>query len=199
MVLRRHCAIVLGGSTTIWVLRRLRHWSTLPRLARSVQARHHGWTWTRRCQVPGKACGLETRTKVMEEGRRRKRRREKESSKEKKDPGRIPVFIRSLTGRTLNLLITPLHDVSTLLSLVEGLVHIPRHLWYVRAIGKPLPDLFMPHGLLRDEVVTMPWQTGWRCSPTSCPRGVVLPGVSAGRVLAGETVLFSVWMPSQGF
>ena len=32
----------------------------------------------------------------------------KESSKEKKDPGCIPVFVRSLTGRTLKLLISPL-------------------------------------------------------------------------------------------
>ena len=60
----------------------------------------------------------------------------KESSKEKKDPGCILVFIRSLTGRTLKLLISPHDDVLTLLSMVEGLVHIPRHLWYVRANGK---------------------------------------------------------------
>ena len=64
----------------------------------------------------------------------------KESLKEKKDPGCFPVFIRSLTGRTLKLLISPHADVLTLLSMVEGLVHIPRHHWYVRANGKPLPD-----------------------------------------------------------
>ena len=105
---------------------------------------------------------------------------EKESSEEKKDPGRIPVFIRSLTGRTLTLLLSPLDDVSTLLSLVEGLVHIPRHLWYVRANGKPLPDLFMPHGLSRDEVVTMHGRLAGGAPPPRVPGGVVLPIVSAG-------------------
>ena len=90
------------------------------------------------------------------EGRKEKEEEErKETSTEKKDLGCVPVFIRSLTGRTLKLLISPHDDVSTLLSMVEGLVHIPRHLWYARANGKPLPDLSMPHGLLRDDIVTM--------------------------------------------
>ena len=60
-------------------------------------------------------------------GRKEKEEEEgKESSKEKKDPGCIPVFIRSLTGRTLKLLMSPHDDVLTLLTMVEGLVHIPR-------------------------------------------------------------------------
>ena len=94
---------------------------------------------------------------------------EKESSKEKKDPGCIPVFVRSLTGRTLKLLISPLDDVSTLLSMVEGLVHIPRHLRYFRANGKPLLDFFMPHGLLRDEVVTMHGRLAGGAPPPRVP------------------------------
>ena len=119
-------------------------------------------------------------------GRKEKEEEEgKESSKEKKDPGCIPVFVRSLTGRTLKLL-------STLLSTVEGLVHIPQHLWYVTANGKPLPDLSMPHGLLRDDVVTMHGRLAGGAPPPRVPGGVVLPGVSAWRVLAGEIVLFSV-------
>ena len=55
------------------------------------------------------------------------------------------LFIRSPSGRTLTLLLSPLDDVSTFLGLVEGLV----------ANGKPLPGPFMPHGLSRDDVVTM--------------------------------------------
>ena len=103
-------------------------------------------------------------------GRKEKEEEEgKESSKEKKDPGCIPVFIRSLTGRTLKLLISPHDDVLTLLSMVEGLVHIPRHLWYVRANGKPLPDLSMPHGLLRDDVVTMHGRLAGGAPPPRVP------------------------------
>ena len=96
------------------------------------------------------------------EGKNEKEEEEgKECLKEKKDPGCFPVFIRSLTGCTVQLLISPHADVLTLLSMVEGLVHIPRHHWYVRANGKPLPDLSMPHGLLRDE---------WQVARSSCFR-----------------------------
>ena len=78
------------------------------------------------------------------------------------------MFVRSLTGRTLKLLTSPLDDVSTLLSMVEGLVHIPLHIWYARANGKPLPDLFMPHGLLRD-VVTMHGRLAGGAPPPRVP------------------------------
>ena len=104
------------------------------------------------------------------EGRKEKEEEErKETSTEKKDLGCVPVFIRSLTGRTLKLLISPHDDVSTLLSLVEGLVHIPRHLWYARANGKPLPDLSMPHGLLRDDIVTMHGRLAGGAPPPRVP------------------------------
>ena len=133
-----------------------------------------------------------------EGGKEKEEEERKETSTEKKDLGCVPVYIRSLTGRTLKLLISPHDDVLTLLSLIEGFFHIPRHLWYARANGKPLPDLSMPHGLLRDDIVTMHGRLAGGAPPPRVPGGVVLPGVSAWRVLAGEIVLFSVWTPSQG-
>ena len=87
--------------------------------------------------------------------RKREGKEEKESTEEKKDPGRIPVFVRSLSGRTHTLLLSPHDDVSTLLCLVEDQIHIPQHLWYVRTNGRPLPGPTLPHGLSRDDVLTV--------------------------------------------
>ena len=102
-------------------------------------------------------------------GNEKEEEERKEISTEKKDLGCVPVYIRSLTGRTLKLLISPHDDVLTLLSLIEGLVHIPRHLWYARANGKPLPDPSMPHGLLRDDIVTMHGRLAGGAPPPSVP------------------------------
>ena len=84
------------------------------------------------------------------------KRKEREGNREeRKDPGRFPVFIRSLNGRTHTLLLSPHDDVSTILCLVEDQIHVPQHLWYVRTNGRPLPDPSLPHGLSRDDVLTV--------------------------------------------
>ena len=191
-MLRRHCAIVLGGPSHHLV-------PTTPSplvviTAFSTQCA----SATPRVDVDAVVTGLGEslwlENTESHEGKNEKEEEEgKESSDEKKDPGCIPVFIRSLTGRTLKLLISPHDDVFTLLSMVEGLVHIPRHLWYVRANRKPLPDLSMPHGLLRDDVITMHGRLVGGAPP---PR---VPGEWFCQVLASEIILFSVWMSSQGF
>ena len=146
----------------------------------------------------GKFCGLKT-WKVMKGRMSKKKRKGKRVLKEKKVPGCIPVFIRSLTGRTLKLLISPHADVLTLLSMVEGLVHIPRHLWYVRANGKPLPDLSMPHGLLRDDVITMHGRLVGGAPPPRVPGEWFCRVCQRGGCWPARSYLFSVWMSSQGF
>ena len=89
------------------------------------------------------------------DGRKEEGKEEKESTNDSKDPDRLPVFIRSLNGRTHTLLLSPLDDVSTTLCLVEDLIHIPRHLWYVRTNGWPRPGPSLPHGLSRDDVLAV--------------------------------------------
>ena len=81
--------------------------------------------------------------------------RGKESTEKEESSDPVPVFIRSLNGRTHTLLLSPLDDVSTLLSRVEDKICVPQHLWYVRSNGRPLPGLSSPHGLSRDDVLTV--------------------------------------------
>ena len=153
-MLRWHCVIVLGGPPHHLVA------STPSPLDVITAFSTHCASATPRVDVDAVMTGLGESLWLenveSHEGKNEQEEEEgKESLKEKKDLGCFPVFIRSLTGRTLQLLISPHADVLTLLSMVEGLVHISRHHWFVRANGKPLLDLSMPHGLLRDDVITM--------------------------------------------
>ena len=116
------------------------------------------------------------------------RRKEKEG-KEEKESTDERVFIRSLNGRTHTLLLSPLDDVSTLPCLVEDLIHIPRHLWYVRTNGRPLPGPSLHHGLSRDDVLTVHARLAEGALPPRVP-GEWFCKVCQWRVLAGESVLF---------
>ena len=100
-----------------------------------------------------------------------------------------PVFLRTLSGRTVVMTVA---DCSTsgLLQRIEEVTQIPQHHWYCHVNGSPLSHGTAPHGLHRDCTIVMCARLkGW------CPdysRRVVLPSLSTWRVLASSHTLLQV-------
>ena len=119
-----------------------------------------------------------------------------EEEEEKEEVGTVcssfPVFLRTLTGRTVVLTaVNNSISISDLLQRIEEVTQIPHHHWYCHVNGSPVSHDSAPHILHRDCTIVMCARLkggapgySWR---------MVLPGVSTWRVLASSHTLLPVW------
>ena len=86
---------------------------------------------------------------------------EKEKDEEKEEVPLVrtlcsscPVFLRTLSGRTVVMTVADC-STSELLQRIEEVTQIPQQHWYCHVNGSPLPQGSAPHGLHRDCTVVM--------------------------------------------
>ena len=86
---------------------------------------------------------------------------EKEKDEEKEEVPLVrtlcsscPVFLRTLSGRTVVMTVADC-STSELLQRIEEVTQIPQQHWYCHVNGSPLPQGSPPHGLHRDCTVVM--------------------------------------------
>ena len=65
-----------------------------------------------------------------------------------------PVFLRTLSGRTVVMIVADC-STSELLQRIEEVMRVPQQHWYCHVNGSPLPHSSAPHGLQRDCTVVM--------------------------------------------
>ena len=100
-------------------------------------------------------------------GDEEEREKEKDEEKEEVPPvhtlcSSCPVFLRTLSGRTIVMTVADC-STSDLLHSIEEVTQIPQQYWYCHVNGSPLPHGSAPHGLHRDCTVVMCASVEGRC------------------------------------
>ena len=123
----------------------------------------------------------------------------KKKRKRKKRFGTVcssfPVFLRTLSGRTVVLTAVD-NSISDLLQRIEEVTQIPHHHWYCHVNGSPLSHDSAPHILHRDCTIVMCARL--KGGAPAIPGEWFCQGVSTWRVLASSHTLLSVWAEEKG-